>query len=256
MSLHDAYRAFRDFFHQVRDSLKQARTANAQIPGTWPTGTEQSPDYQLTGASSQRRQRLPYSPSNLPPDALQSLPIQYRQQQTLTGGYGPQPVATRLDPANFWGDLVILPPPSSPFAGQWQASHSLALLVDAIYHWAESTLPPFNEGGLSPQKVGWLLSMGDLSHNIQNVPSTSRSVFGSSAFTAPAPLLTREGYLRFILIGILIDPTTNFVNFNTFLSKIHPLMNPMTGGILPSSIPRYAFPATEDSKTKRYFTYV
>jgi len=102
------------------------------------------------------------------------------------------------------------------------------------------------------QQMGQFYNLYGLSYSTCNVPSTSQSFLDSSTFTMAPPLLTREGYLRFILIGILIDPSTNFVNINKFLSKIPPLMNPITRDTLPSSIPRHAFPATVDPLTKRY----
>jgi len=168
MSFHDAFRAFRDFFLQVRHSFREARTTKTRIPGAWPTGTKENSNYQSTGASYQNQQRHLSPPSNPQSDVLQSLPGQYRQQQTPASGDGPQAVITLLHPANFWGDLVFLPSRPGPSAGQWQASPSLALLVNAIYYWAESEVPPLNEGGLSPQKVGLLLSMGEYAneHNI------------------------------------------------------------------------------------------
>ncbi|KAH7120520.1 hypothetical protein EDB81DRAFT_914172 [Dactylonectria macrodidyma] len=305
MSLRDAYRTLRDACQQARDSSQRARsTAYPQSSGTWPAGpghywaagmeqhynpcpqnAPQSPDYQSAGAGRQSGRSFPSSSSTPPSGAPQN----------------PQAGAALSHSAGFWSDLVIPTYAPSPRAERWQASPSLELLVDVVYRWAEAAVAPCNEGGLSPQKVGMLLSMGEyadehnicsalpdamceqgasrisfgnrwmkenlinqymmrfydlygLSYNLPTVTPQPRSFFDSlsCSLATPRPLLTREGHLRFLLIGILVDPDTNFVNINKLLSKMPPLRHPQTGGTLPPSIPRRAFPATEDPAMKQY----
>ncbi|KAF7552672.1 hypothetical protein G7Z17_g4177 [Cylindrodendrum hubeiense] len=225
------------------------------------------------------------------------VPNYHNPQGISTGGSQlprSQEATTSPDPNTFWGDLVIPAQWPNGHREQWQASPSLELLVNAIYHWADTTIEPRNEGGLAPEKVGKLLCMGEYSHehniyalcdqeassfsfgsrsmreyllnqlmakvyDLYGLPyETSTTAQQSSSrldqlvrsLTGPTarPLLTREGHLRFLLIGILIEPHTNFININRFLSKVPPLLNPRTGDTLPCSIPRHVFPATADPR--------
>jgi hypothetical protein len=65
----------------------------------------------------------------------------------------------QLTPETFWGQLV------DP---QGAASRSLQAFAGALYSWADGSLMPQIEGGLSPEKVGELMKIGEYSieHNI------------------------------------------------------------------------------------------
>jgi hypothetical protein len=77
------------------------------------------------------------------------------------------------------------------------------------------------------------------------------NMFASLLASQGRPLLTLDGYMHWILIGILLDPDTQYTQINKLLKKI-PLRIPHTNNLLPQSIPRSAFPSSPDPQTVAY----
>lgn len=72
----------------------------------------------------------------------------------------------------------------------------------------------------------------------------------------PPPLLTLAGLLRYLYLGILIEPQINCTNINNFLSKVRSLRDPLTGRPLPRQIPRNVFPQVPDPATMQYVHFM
>ncbi|KAF7551750.1 hypothetical protein G7Z17_g4802 [Cylindrodendrum hubeiense] len=247
-----------------------------------------APTVMSQGYSAVTPAHPPYQPGNCPPQPQQQYCPEPRSAQAFTpqvqpagppgtNTYGPNqpPPASMTSPvqqANMtsfsWGNLI------NP---DRTASRQFVLLLDAIFHLADTTLEPRNTGILEPPKAATLFEAMNYSDS-NNIPKSFYQFAVQNHYPDPLKLqadamamnwrifqipyhtnnanvvgLTREGFRAIILRDALVDPVVQWKRLDTFLSTNHSrLVNPETRLPFPAStIPEGSLPTTGDPETMR-----